>query len=147
MKQCLGFGPFYLCSVLVAKKKSLFDDRPVEIQELTYIITQDIQQLNGRIKTLEEYLKANGANIGNKQTQEHSSNVILSLQSKLVHASGSFKDVLELRQQVKRCILMLLFCRTCVLKKSEGINLAQVLRRYLQWQTVDKYSFYCILIC
>ena len=26
--------------MLVAKKKSLFDDRPMEIQELTYIIKQ-----------------------------------------------------------------------------------------------------------
>ena len=30
----------HFISMLVAKKKSLFDDRPMEIQELTYIIKQ-----------------------------------------------------------------------------------------------------------
>ena len=36
---------FYLnfFPLLVAKKKSLFDDRPMEIQELTYIIKQVLQ--------------------------------------------------------------------------------------------------------
>ena len=31
---------FFLFNHSVAKKKSLFDDRPMEIQELTYIIKQ-----------------------------------------------------------------------------------------------------------
>jgi syntaxin 5 len=38
----------------VAKKKSLFDDRPVEIQELTYIIKQDINNLNQQLAQLQE---------------------------------------------------------------------------------------------
>lgn len=33
----------------MVKKKSLFDDRPVEIQELTFIIKQDISALNDKI--------------------------------------------------------------------------------------------------
>lgn len=41
----------------VAKKKSLFDDRPVEIQELTYIIKQDINALNKQIADLQEVIK------------------------------------------------------------------------------------------
>jgi len=40
--------------ILVAKKKSLFDDRPMEIQELTYIIKQDITSLNQQIGQLQE---------------------------------------------------------------------------------------------
>ena len=38
----------------VAKRKSLFDDKPVEIQELTYIIKQDIGSLNKQIAQLQE---------------------------------------------------------------------------------------------
>ena len=41
------------CSIAVAKRKSLFDDKPVEIQELTYIIKQDIQSLNEKIAQLQ----------------------------------------------------------------------------------------------
>lgn len=33
----------------MVKKKSIFDDRPVEIQELTFIIKQDINSLNEKI--------------------------------------------------------------------------------------------------
>jgi len=40
--------------MVVAKKKSLFDDRPMEIQELTYIIKQDINSLNQQIAQLQE---------------------------------------------------------------------------------------------
>ena len=38
----------------MAKRKSLFDDKPVEIQELTYIIKQDINSLNKQIAQLQE---------------------------------------------------------------------------------------------
>lgn len=85
----------------VAKKKSLFDDRPVEIQELTHIIKQDIARVNGQIQGMERYLRDHGAEMGNRQTQEHSSSIVVSLQSKLATASSSFKDVLELRSQVE----------------------------------------------
>lgn len=83
----------------MAKKKSLFDDRPVEIQELTFVIKEDIGQLNGKIKGLESYLKENGAKIGNRHTQEHSSNIVVALQSRLATASNAFKDILEVRTQ------------------------------------------------
>ena len=33
----------------MVKKKSIFDDRPVEIQELTFIVKQDINGLNQKI--------------------------------------------------------------------------------------------------
>ena len=38
----------------VCKKRTLFDDRPVEIQELTYIIKQDITSLKKQIQQLED---------------------------------------------------------------------------------------------
>merc|ERR1712013_914844 len=38
---------------LLAKRKTIFDDKPVEIQELTYIIKQDIAHLNKQIGQLQ----------------------------------------------------------------------------------------------
>lgn len=40
----------------LAKRKTLFDDRPVEINELVYIIKQDIAKINRQIGLLSEYL-------------------------------------------------------------------------------------------
>ena len=40
--------------IAVANRKSLFDDKPVEIQELTYIVKQDIGSLNKQIAQLQE---------------------------------------------------------------------------------------------
>ena len=45
---------YYFAMISVAKRKSLFDDKPVEIQELTYIIKQDINSLNKQIAQLQE---------------------------------------------------------------------------------------------
>jgi len=42
-----------LC-VLVAKRKSLFDDKADEIQQLTFIIKQDLGLLNKQIAQLQE---------------------------------------------------------------------------------------------
>lgn len=46
----MSYLPFFC---LVAKRKSLFDDKPIEIQELTYIIKQDIKSLNDKIAQLQ----------------------------------------------------------------------------------------------
>jgi syntaxin 5 len=40
--------------LLVARKKSIFDDKPDEIQHLTYVIKQDIGSLNQQIGQLQE---------------------------------------------------------------------------------------------
>ncbi|EJD03676.1 integral membrane protein sed5 [Fomitiporia mediterranea MF3/22] len=87
----------------LAKRKTLFDDRPVEISELTYIIKQDTAGINKQIATLQAYLKQrqvqSGKNPANKQIDEHNTNVVMSLQSKLASTSMAFKDVLEIRTQ------------------------------------------------
>lgn len=89
--------PWSLISA-VAKKRSLFDDRPVEIQELTYIIKQDINNLNQQIARLQQYQLHNSAGAG--QSQQHNTNVVVSLQSRLAAMSTSFKGVLETRTEV-----------------------------------------------
>lgn len=87
----------------LAKRKTLFDDRPVEISELTYIIKQDIANINKQIAALQSYVKqqnaTNAQSAEGKQLEEHNHNVVMLLQSKLADTSMSFKDVLEIRTQ------------------------------------------------
>ncbi|XP_038215121.1 syntaxin-5 [Zerene cesonia] len=78
---------------LLAKKKSLFDDRPMEIQELTYIIKGDLNALNQQIARLGEMPR------GRKSMHSHSSSVVLALQSRLASMSNQFKQVLEVRSE------------------------------------------------
>ena len=63
----------------VAKRKTLFDDRPVEIAELTYIIKQDLSALNSQISSLQTLSKSQGPqsrrNAGIDQEGEHHKNV------------------------------------------------------------------------
>ncbi|KAI8067765.1 t-SNARE [Gongronella butleri] len=81
----------------LAKRKTLFDDKPVEISELTFIIKQDIAKLNKQIAMLQNYTKSQTKS--SKQITEHTSNVVVALQSKLADTSMSFKDVLEIRTE------------------------------------------------
>ncbi|XP_002733358.1 syntaxin-5-like [Saccoglossus kowalevskii] len=81
---------------ILAKRKSLFDDKPIEIQELTYIIKQDINNLNKQIAQLQQLVKLRAHKNG-RHMQSHSSQVVVSLQSKLASMSNNFKEVLELR--------------------------------------------------
>nr|GAT48428.1 t-SNARE [Mycena chlorophos] len=87
----------------LAKRKTLFDDRPVEISELTFIIKQDIANINKQIAALQAFVKqgaaSRAASAEGKQLEEHNNNVVMLLQSKLANTSMTFKDVLELRTQ------------------------------------------------
>ncbi|KAF2254435.1 syntaxin-5 [Trematosphaeria pertusa] len=83
----------------LARRKTLFDDRPVEIDELTYVIKQDMAQLSGQIQALQtitakEHPKAKP---GVDQEGEHNHQVVVLLKDKLQNVGGSFKDVLEVR--------------------------------------------------
>ncbi|KAL6470197.1 hypothetical protein MHYP_G00213160 [Metynnis hypsauchen] len=83
---------------ILAKRKSLFDDKAVEIDELTYIVKQDINSLNKQIAQLQELVRSrNGQN--NRHLQTHSSTIVVSLQSKLASMSSDFKSVLEVRTE------------------------------------------------
>jgi syntaxin 5 len=82
----------------LAKKKSLFNDQPVEINDMIYMIKQDIAKLNIQITNLSSFNRQQSTH-ENKQVAEHSKQVVISLQSKLASASSSFKHALELRTQ------------------------------------------------
>lgn len=85
---------------IVAKKSSLFDDKALEIQELTYIIKNDINSLNKRIAQLQEICKSRKHAQG-KHMESHSNSVVVSLQSKLASMSNNFRGVLEVRTEVR----------------------------------------------
>lgn len=79
----------------LAKRKTLFDDRPVEINELTSIIKQDLSSLNQQISSLQTLSRAQHPKAD--QEGEHNKNVVFLLQGKLTDVSVNFKDVLEVR--------------------------------------------------
>jgi syntaxin 5 len=79
----------------LAKRKTLFDDRPVEINELTFIIKQDLSSLNQQIGSLQTLTRQQHPKAD--QEGEHNKNVVFMLQGKLTDVSVNFKDVLEVR--------------------------------------------------
>lgn len=99
-----------LVNILVTRTKSLFDDRPAEVQELTDLIKRDLASLNRQIADLQTFSKVaasrptspSAAFPSNRQSEEHASIVVMSLQSRLAAASSTFTRVLDERQQVWR---------------------------------------------
>lgn len=82
----------------LAKRKTLFDDRPVEIAELTYVIKQDLSAMNQQIGALQNLTRSGSARKGvSDQEGEHNKNVVVLLQKNLADVSVNFKDVLEVR--------------------------------------------------
>ncbi|KAL9612281.1 MAG: hypothetical protein Q9167_003104 [Letrouitia subvulpina] len=85
----------------LAKRKTLFDDRPNEINELTFVIKQDLASLNSQISGLQSISKTQQAQAsrgsGAEQEGEHNKNVVVLLQGKLADVGVNFKEVLEVR--------------------------------------------------
>ncbi|KAJ2306438.1 Integral membrane protein SED5, partial [Coemansia sp. RSA 2611] len=84
-------------SAIVARGKTIFDDKTNEINALTTQVKQRIATINGKIMSLQQLQRQQ--NGGGQQVTEHHSNVVLSLQSQLATTSTAFKDVLELRSE------------------------------------------------
>ncbi|KAL8669318.1 MAG: hypothetical protein Q9168_006083 [Polycauliona sp. 1 TL-2023] len=84
----------------LAKRKTLFDDRPNEINELTFVIKQDLASLNAQISSLQSISKSQTPNSTRgtaEQEGEHNKNVVVLLQGKLADVGVNFKEVLEVR--------------------------------------------------
>lgn len=79
----------------LAKKRSLFDDPTIEIQELTSIINQDIKNLNNQISVLHKI----NSEKKNKQVQSHTETILDSLKNKLRFTTKDFSEILELRTE------------------------------------------------
>ncbi|GEQ67672.1 hypothetical protein JCM33374_g1337 [Metschnikowia sp. JCM 33374] len=84
---------------LLAKRKPLFDDRPVEIGELTYVIKQDIFKIEQSLQNLQKFARGESSIQVDSQITQYSKNVMNLLNSKMKNVSGEFKNVLELRQK------------------------------------------------
>ncbi|KAI4153317.1 MAG: hypothetical protein L6R39_001600 [Caloplaca ligustica] len=85
----------------LAKRKTLFDDRPNEINELTFVIKQDLASLNSQISSLQSISKSQQSQTSRgsatEQEGEHNKNVVVLLQGKLADVGVNFKEVLEVR--------------------------------------------------
>ncbi|CAK9438699.1 uncharacterized protein LODBEIA_P29230 [Lodderomyces beijingensis] len=84
---------------ILARRKPLFDDKPIEIGELTYVIKQDIFKIETNIQNLQKYMKGESSIMVDPQTTQFSKNVLTLLNSKMKNVSGEFKSVLEVRQK------------------------------------------------
>jgi syntaxin 5 len=85
----------------VAKRKSVFDDPTLEIQELTAVIKQDITVLNSAVVDL-QLLCSSQNESGNisSDTTTHSTTVVDNLKNRLMTATKEFKEVLTMRTEV-----------------------------------------------
>lgn len=91
-----GYKTVKKCFFTVAKSKSLFNDMPAEIQELTYI-KEDLDSLNQQIARLQEVSKAQRQSVPYSSGQHmfiQASRVVLALQPKLSNMSNELKQVL-----------------------------------------------------
>jgi syntaxin 5 len=94
---CFTYSSFEI----VAKRKSLFDDPAIEIQELTAVINQDIKNINQQISFLQQQkdlLQRNRSK--SKQSATHSETVVEALKAKLKSTTKNFSNVLQLRTEV-----------------------------------------------
>jgi len=83
---------------LLCKKRTLFDDRPVEISELTHIIKKDIDGLKRSLVALEATSK-NIPTSGRKDVALQTKMQIKELTSRVGNAGKSFMSVMELRRE------------------------------------------------
>lgn len=82
----------------LAQRRSLFDDPTAEIQELTFVIKQDIGALNAKLGDL-QHLRDAARRSTNKQAGDHSENVVDSLKGRLGATAEGFKNVLKMRTE------------------------------------------------
>ncbi|WPK23902.1 hypothetical protein PUMCH_001152 [Australozyma saopauloensis] len=83
----------------LAKRKTLFDDKPAEINELAYVIKQDIFKISQNLKNLKRAANGDSSVNSDKDIRQYSDNVCKLLNSKMQNVSGEFATVLGIRQK------------------------------------------------
>ncbi|VDK79774.1 unnamed protein product [Litomosoides sigmodontis] len=83
----------------LAKRRSIFDEHMMEVEELAQVVKHDITGLNKQIAMLQDFSKSNGNFNKKDQGHGHSQLVVVGLQSKLAGVSKNFQNVLELRTE------------------------------------------------
>jgi hypothetical protein len=84
-----------LVLVQVAQVRSLFNDPVEQIQELTYLVKRDINDLNKQLEVLQT-LQDNKT----PQSAAHSGTVVATLSTRLQGTTSNFRQVLEVRTEV-----------------------------------------------
>jgi syntaxin 5 len=81
----------------LVKRQGLFDDPTEEINNLIFRIKQDIDALNTKCDSAQEYLNSQKRGSGEQQAAAYNSTVVDSLKTDLMSATKDFKNVLEVR--------------------------------------------------
>ncbi len=81
----------------MAKRKSLLyiDDKGAEINQMVYVVKQDLSSLNSQITELQALSRQQQPK---GEEGEHRKNVVFLLQGKVSDVAANFKDVLEVSQ-------------------------------------------------
>lgn len=99
----------------LVKRQGLFDDPTEEINSLIHRIKQDLDEMNNKCDTAQQFIESKKSlfGIGTKnQSSEHNSKVVGHLKSDLLNTTKDFKNILELRsskmkdQQVRKVELI-----------------------------------------
>jgi syntaxin 5 len=86
----------------VAKRRSVFDDPTLEIQELTALVKNDIGALDNAVIDLQVLCSSqNGSGNLSSDTTNHSANVVDNLKNRLTSATKELKQVLTMRTEVR----------------------------------------------
>lgn len=87
---------------MLAKRKPMFNDNPVEIAELSFLIKRKIYAIEQSLVDLSKLQKSRQPQPRDPGSDtQHSKNVMTLLNTKVRNISGTFKDVLEERQQME----------------------------------------------
>lgn len=88
---------------MLAKQKPMFNDSPVEIAELSFLIKRKIYAIEQSLVDLSRFQRSrqNGNPADSGGGSQHSKNVMNMLNTKMKNISGDFKDVLEERQKME----------------------------------------------
>ena len=88
----------------LARKTTIFDweETSKQLNDLVFVIKQDIQNLSRQIEELRKYQNSNVSSSfrsKNQNMESHSQTVILNLQQQLATMSSDFRNTLEIRSQ------------------------------------------------
>lgn len=82
----------------LVRRQGLFDDPSEEINNLIFRIKQDLDELNIKCDTAQQFVDARKPGSGDKnQLASHNGKVVSQLKTDLMHATKDFKTVLETR--------------------------------------------------
>lgn len=98
----------------LVRRQGLFDDPTDEINSLIFRIKQDLDELNTKCDTAQQYIESKKSmfNTSESQSSAHSNKVVSHLKTDLMNTTKDFKTVLEMRsskmkdQQVRKVELI-----------------------------------------